>query len=310
MEHLIHIDDIEPREYDAGDIAAARKRLGPALGTKRVGVSHYRLPPGRRMMPVHVHADEEEIFYVLSGGGLSWQKGTTCRVAQGDCLVHVCNGDPHTLVAGEDGLEVLVFATGSDTNITFLPRAGAWFVGPRWMPADGPHPFQLEVEAGPLELDEPGERPPNVVNIADVETDRWGEGDVDAEGEDLSLAAGSERSGLNVTRVPAGKLDNPPHCHSVEEEVFVVLEGSGELELWDLEQVVERAPVGPGHVVARPPRTGVSHAFRGGPDGLTLLVYGTRDDADVAFYPRSQKVNLRGIGVIFRPERLDYWDGE
>jgi hypothetical protein len=28
------------------------------------------------------------------------------------------------------------------------------------------------------------------------------------------------------------------------------------------------------------------------------------------YYPRSGKVSLRGIGVRFRVDRLDYWDGE
>jgi hypothetical protein len=32
-----------------------------------------------------------------------------------------------------------------------------------------------------------------------------------------------------------------------------------------------------GSVVARPPGTGVAHAFRAGEPGMTLLMYGTRD---------------------------------
>lgn len=44
--------------------------------------------------------------------------------------------------------------------------------------------------------------------------------------------------------------------------------------------------------------------------GLTYLAYGMRDPADVCFYPRSNKVAFRGIGVIARVESLDYWDGE
>ena len=35
-----------------------------------------------------------------------------------------------------------------------------------------------------------------------------------------------------------------------------------------------------------------------------------RDPADVCFYPRSNKVAFRGMGLIARLERLDYWDGE
>jgi hypothetical protein len=30
----------------------------------------------------------------------------------------------------------------------------------------------------------------------------------------------------------------------------------------------------------------------------------------MCWYPRSQKVYFRGLGVIGRVEELDYWDGE
>jgi uncharacterized cupin superfamily protein len=68
--------------------------------------------------------------------------------------------------------------------------------------------------------------------------------------------------------------------------------------------------VGAGHVIARPAGTGVAHVFRAGDAGLTYLAYGMRDPGDVAYYPRSGKVAFRGVGVIGRLERLDYWDGE
>ena len=65
-----------------------------------------------------------------------------------------------------------------------------------------------------------------------------------------------------------------------------------------------------GTTVARPAGTRVAHTFRAGDDGLTLLAYGTREPNDIAYYPRSGKVNIRGVGVIGRVEALDYWDGE
>ena len=43
---------------------------------------------------------------------------------------------------------------------------------------------------------------------------------------------------------------------------------------------------------------------------MTYLAYGTREPNDIAYYPRSDKVNFRGIGLITRLERLDYWEGE
>ena len=61
---------------------------------------------------------------------------------------------------------------------------------------------------------------------------------------------------------------------------------------------------------ARPPATRVAHAFRAGDDGLALLAFGTRDPNDIVYYPRSGNVSLRGVGVRFRVDPLDYWGGE
>ena len=47
-------------------------------------------------MPVHVHADEEELFYVLDGEGLSWQDGRTYAVRAGDCVLHRPGAEAHT----------------------------------------------------------------------------------------------------------------------------------------------------------------------------------------------------------------------
>ncbi len=40
------------------------------------------------------------------------------------------------------------------------------------------------------------------------------------------------------------------------------------------------------------------------------MLYGTRDTSDICYYPRSNKVYFRGIGLITRLEQLDYMDGE
>jgi uncharacterized cupin superfamily protein len=72
----------------------------------------------------------------------------------------------------------------------------------------------------------------------------------------------------------------------------------------------EKQAVRRGSVVARPPGSGVAHAFRAGDAGLTLLAWGTRDPNDICWYPRSRKLFWRGVGVIGRIETLDLWDGE
>ena len=45
---------------------------------------------------------------------------------------------------------------------------------------------------------------------------------------------------------------------------------------------------------------------------MTFLAYGTREPNDVCYYPRSNKIYWRGLGLglIARWEPLDYGDGE
>jgi len=43
---------------------------------------------------------------------------------------------------------------------------------------------------------------------------------------------------------------------------------------------------------------------------MTFLAYGTRKPNDVCYYPRSNKIYWRGLGLIARLEHLSYDDGE
>jgi len=43
---------------------------------------------------------------------------------------------------------------------------------------------------------------------------------------------------------------------------------------------------------------------------MTYLAYGTREPNDICYYPRSNKVAFRGVGLIGRFEPLSYADGE
>jgi uncharacterized cupin superfamily protein len=303
---VTHWDEVEPVAIEGTHLRGTRWRLGGAAGADRVGLSRYRLAAGERAMPAHVHADEEEIFYVLAGDGLSWQDGRTYAVRAGDCILHRADAEAHTIVGAGDGLDVLAFGCGSPTGLTWLPRARSWWNGPHWLPHDGPNPFAAEDAAGPLELGDPeADRPTTIVNVDDVAPRRVDRGDVAGERRVLGEAIGSQRSGLRQLLVEPGALSYPPHCHSAEEELFVILEGSGSLLLGEDEH-----PVHPGSVVARPPGTGVAHTFRAGDKPLTLLAYSDRDPNDICFYPRSGKVSLRGVKAIFRVQRVDYWDGE
>jgi uncharacterized cupin superfamily protein len=299
-----HWDDEPWVTIERGDLRCERQRLCFTKGAPRAALSRYRIAPGQRPMPQHVHADEEEIFFVLAGSGLSWQDDAVHEIAAGDVLVHLAGAEAHTLVAAPDeALEVLAFSSGSPTHLTTLPRAGVTWVGAHWLPPDAPHPLAAEPPAG--ELPPPTPRPPAIVALADVEATEQDKGRVHRVRRDLGRAAGSVLSGIKHVEVPPGKRSSTRHCHSLEDEIFVVLGGGGAVLLGE-----EASAVRPGSVVYRPRGTGVAHTFEASDDGLTLLAYGTREPDDTCWYPDSSKLFFGGVGVIARVEPLDYWDGE
>ncbi|MFO7573261.1 MAG: cupin domain-containing protein [Gaiellaceae bacterium] len=314
---ISHWDDVRTWRGEKGHIAGTWSSL-TGRDSRTVGVKRIQVDPGMWSTPLHLEGAEEEIFYVLGGSGTSvqWEgegEPLGYAVREGDCLVHRALWNAHTLQAGPDGLDVLAFGQRTFANgITWLPRAGVAWLGETWaaVGAEEDQPWTREAAAGPPEVAELSERPSDIVDAADVEAVERETATIGRRVRDLGRAAGSSRTGLRLSEILPGKLGSPPHCHSAEEEIFVVLEGDGHLLLWEPEGVVEH-PLRAGSVVVRLAGTGVAHAFRGGDSGMTLLLYGTRDPSDICFYPRSGKVMFRGLGLTMRlGEPVDYWDGE
>jgi len=205
-------------------MGATWQHLGDAAGTKGVGVNRIRIDPGKLPTPPHGHARSEEIYFVLEGSGLAWQDEEVCEVRAGDTIVQVADHYEHTFRAGPDGLDLLVFGTRHPVEYGWLPRSRALRVGYVWTEGRTDDPWDIETQLGDVDFAEPGERPSNVVHLDDVEVDEDGD-------RMLAEAAGSEATGLKwATRGP-GKEVAVPHCHSAEEEAFVVLAGDGTLAL-------------------------------------------------------------------------------
>lgn len=305
--NIAHWDEVEIGHGEFGHISADWRRLGAAVGSVGVGLSRIQIDPGRWSTPAHVHGRAEEIFFVLGGSGLLWQEGVSYDIAETDCFVFSGGMGPHTLKAGPNGLDVLAFSENIGDAATYLPRSHVSWLGVSWVETGTmDYPFDLEAAQGAPEVKESSSlRPSNMVRLRDVKAVGRSKKSIGRIRRDLGDAVGSRTSGLGHVAVAPGKLSCPPHCHSVEEELFVVLEGEGLLLLGDEEYKVK-----PGHVIARPPGTGVAHTFQGAGSGLTLLAYGTRRSADLCFYPRSSKISFRGLGVIGRISCVDYWEGE
>jgi uncharacterized cupin superfamily protein len=244
--------------------------LGQAAGAVAVSLRRFQLAPGEQVELPQ--RETEDVLFVVAGSGDG--------VRAGDCVVYPVPHEPAALRAGDDGLTALLFAT----------------------PAEPP-PFH----SGAAEA-------PRTINLADADSAYEGEA-----GRWVLLArqAGAQHAGVNYGRLEARHDGAPPHCHSADEELFVFLEGGATFELWpsplsvlEREAELESLEVTAGHVVSRPPSTGVSHSLRASDQGASFLVYGTRRPNDVCYYPRSNKIYWRGLGLIARLESLRYDDGE
>jgi uncharacterized cupin superfamily protein len=288
-----HWDEVESRRQERGHIAGSWRSLTGSRSVT-VGVTRIEVDPEQWATPLHMENSEEEIFYVLAGSGISlqWDGETTeaYAVGPGDCLVHLASEHGHTLRGGADGIDVLAFGERHyPMGSTLLPRAGvSWGLG-AWARTGDPedHPWQREAEAGAPDVPAISPRPSRIVNIDDVEPSVvWDRTTIRSTWRDLGRAAGSERTGLRHVTVAPGALMAPPHCHAAEEEIFVVLEGDGEVGLWPSPRFGgdhETVPLRAGSTVARPAGTHRAHGIRAGADGMTVLAYGT---------PRAQRHHL------------------
>ena len=151
-----------------------------------------------------------------------------------------------------------------------------------------------------------------VINLADVTFD-----DVEENGRYTSRRAmfsagiGARQLGYNLTELPPGKAQCPFHSHHAEEEMFLILEGEGELRFG-----ADRYPLRPMDVVACP--TGgaeVAHQIiNTGTGMLRYLAVSTLAPVEVCEYPDSGKLGFysaSGAGGIFRAgDKADYYDGE
>jgi uncharacterized cupin superfamily protein len=131
---------------------------------------------------------------------------------------------------------------------------------------------------------------------------------------------GAQKLGYNITVIAPGKPAFPLHNHRVNEEMFFILEGRGELRLGQ-----ERYPVRAGDIIACPPGgPETAHQVVNTSDAeLKMLAVSTKLSPEICDYPDSGKFAVRAeyppdadgkpqvFTYIGRTQgTLDYWDGE
>lgn len=135
----------------------------------------------------------------------------------------------------------------------------------------------------------------------------------------LGARIGAQKLGYNMTALPPGKRAFPFHNHRVNEEMFFVLDGTGEIRIGEA-----RYPLRAGDIVACPaggPET-AHQIINTGAVELRYLAVSTQASPEIAEYPDSGKYGVlarfvaadgqsQDFRVIGRQdESIGYWDGE
>ena len=108
-----------------------------------------------------------------------------------------------------------------------------------WVEGRTDDPWEIEAQQPPLAYGDPAPRPPNILNIDEVEHESWGTTSTTTA--PLATEERSEQAGFHWERLAPGARGSVPHCHSEEEEVFVILEGDGALHLWPSPRAAQTA---------------------------------------------------------------------
>ena len=131
----------------------------------------------------------------------------------------------------------------------------------------------------------------------------------------FSRAIGARKLGYNLTVLPPGKAQCPFHAHHGEEEMFLILEGEGELRFGTARHLIRKhdviaCPVGGPEVAHQIINTGTGE--------MRYLALSTCTDLDVTEYPDSEKIGVfaeesgkTALRKIFRAEiTANYYERE
>lgn len=149
----------------------------------------------------------------------------------------------------------------------------------------------------------------NRINLDEVhKADIRDAGDYAALVGEIGNFIGARKLGYWIATLEPGKRFCPMHTHQLEEEVFLVLEGTPTIRTPRGEFTCRR-----GDVIAFPVGDAGAHQLLNKSDKpCTVFLLGASEPEEVAYYPDSKKIMVRGRNrlIIKAEPQLDYYEGE
>lgn len=112
----LNLNDVKDLAPDFGMESMGQARFArQALGATRIGLSDYRMNPGRRVGFGHRHGESEEMYVVVSGSGRFRVDDDVFDVGPRD-VVYCPPQATREWEAGPDGMELLAFGAHADED--------------------------------------------------------------------------------------------------------------------------------------------------------------------------------------------------
>lgn len=121
--HRINLDELDfrderdERSEQPSQYACLDAEVGFAIGARKLGYRVSTLEPGQRFCPLHGHAREEELFFVLEGNPSVRMPTGTIRCRKGDFIA---------LPVGDTGTHQLLNESGVPATVMLLARNEAF----------------------------------------------------------------------------------------------------------------------------------------------------------------------------------------
>jgi quercetin dioxygenase-like cupin family protein len=119
--NLLEIDDTVE-----GKVPGLEGRFGrKLLGSRDLGVSHWRYAPGTRNPVGHSHREQEEAYVVVAGSGRVLLDGEVREIRQWD-VVRIAPAVVRAFASGPDGLELIAVGGPKPEGGDGMPTEVAW----------------------------------------------------------------------------------------------------------------------------------------------------------------------------------------
>lgn len=333
---VANLAELSLRDFGAGvRFGAEWGDVSRPLGGRKLGCGMWVVPPAKANVPYHYHLVLEELVVVLGGGPSIRLNDQEYQLSAGDVVALPPGSDSaHQLLNRTDRpASLLMASTMSSRDMVIYPDSEKSMYWVNDLAAE-PSKTKLLVRDGRVveeyfegeSVDEPltdaviAQTPhPNIVSIDAMSWESYEEGPFRGDRKRLGRAVGAVSLGYSLYRLAAGDRMWPFHFHHVNEELFWIRSGYGELRTMSGARDIQ-----PGDVIVCPTGREGAHAIKNTGDApLEIFTLSTMEEPEVAEYPDSEKVyvmsgsapggdeTVRTLNHVFRlSDAVEYDVGE